>query len=615
MTSKYSDPGVNISLKVFHLYTQKLLSRFHEGGKLGFPHVDPGAECPTVKVPELKPKPVKDVAIVGAGVAGLYAAMLLKEKNHEFNVHIYEASERIGGRLYTHRFENKSAINTPAKAGEYDYFDVGAMRFPETPVMEKTYELFRMLKIPLLPYNISNEANWMCYNGVRKQKAGMANAWAGDPFRVSKKNKGNVPDEYACQDPSALLEKEIAPFIKKLVENPDTALDELIDHYDHYSTRSYLTSKGYPPAVVNWIETMSYGTGWFDRALIETILEQLAFSYDRPSSTDLKWRCVKGGSEMIPMKMVEWLQTNAKKTTIHTRHRVVAVDYKDGKLTVSGISHPLQTGDPASFRDTYDQVIFAIPPPCLRMIDLDTCELDYDQRSAIRQLQLAPSSKIGMKFKTAWWAGVNQDIVGGQSTTDRTARTIVYPSHGSGESTVLIASYTWTQDSSMLGAMMHGPGSAEEERLKQIILKDLAIVHDLPLKTLLDEFEYMYAFDWSHNPYAMGGFGLFGPSQFREFYRHVTRPAARGQIHFIGETFSSTHGWVAGALESAERGICQLLQYHQRAVELEGARDGMNVLEAFLKEWNPALEVDKNTLWLQFLASQLLQREEFDKTA
>lgn len=56
----------------------------------------------------------------------------------------------------------------------------------------------------------------------------------------------------------------------------------------------------------------------------------------------------------------------------------------------------------------------------------------------------------------------------------------------------------------MLGAMMHGPGSAEEERLKQIILKDLAIVHDLPLKTLLDEFEYMYAFDWSQNPYAMG---------------------------------------------------------------------------------------------------------------
>jgi monoamine oxidase len=42
----------------------------------------------------------------------------------------------------------------------------------------------------------------------------------------------------------------------------------------------------------------------------------------------------------------------------------------------------------------------------------------------------------------------------------------------------------------------------------------------------------------------LGAFGLFGPSQFRNLYRHVTRPAARGQMHFVGETFSTTHGYV-----------------------------------------------------------------------
>jgi monoamine oxidase len=55
-----------------------------------------------------------------------------------------------------------------------------------------------------------------------------------------------------------------------------------------------------------------------------------------------------------------------------------------------------------------------------------------------------------------------------------------------------------------LGAMMHGPGSPEEERLKQLMLADLSYIHDKPLKELEEEFEYMYAFDWQNNPLAMG---------------------------------------------------------------------------------------------------------------
>jgi monoamine oxidase len=48
--------------------------------------------------------------------------MLLKEDKHEFKVDIYEASDRIGGRLYTRRLDGKSAIGTPVPGGEYDYF-------------------------------------------------------------------------------------------------------------------------------------------------------------------------------------------------------------------------------------------------------------------------------------------------------------------------------------------------------------------------------------------------------------------------------------------------------------------------------------------------------------
>jgi NADPH-dependent 2,4-dienoyl-CoA reductase/sulfur reductase-like enzyme len=63
--------------------------------------------------------------IVGAGIAGLYIAMILKELGISFD--LVEASDRAGGRLYTHRFSE----------APHDYYDVGAMRWSEFPMMKK----------------------------------------------------------------------------------------------------------------------------------------------------------------------------------------------------------------------------------------------------------------------------------------------------------------------------------------------------------------------------------------------------------------------------------------------------------------------------------------------
>jgi hypothetical protein len=89
--------------------------------------------------------PEMRVCIVGAGAAGLFTAMIfdwLKEKSKcrvipELNISydIFEANprERLGGRLYTYKFPS-----TPKyQSGDHDYYDVGAMRFPENPVMKR----------------------------------------------------------------------------------------------------------------------------------------------------------------------------------------------------------------------------------------------------------------------------------------------------------------------------------------------------------------------------------------------------------------------------------------------------------------------------------------------
>lgn len=89
------------------------------------------------------PKPTNNdpltVAVVGAGCAGLFVPMIfnklratLKEKNLPdlpVNCEVFEAGpeNRLGGRVYTYKFSKDP----------HDYYDVGAMRFPEIKIMKR----------------------------------------------------------------------------------------------------------------------------------------------------------------------------------------------------------------------------------------------------------------------------------------------------------------------------------------------------------------------------------------------------------------------------------------------------------------------------------------------
>lgn len=110
-------------------------------------------EIPAQKIPELPsfdphkrlPSEMK-VCIVGAGAAGLFTAMVfdwLKEKckteeklsdlNISYDIFEANSEERLGGRLYTYKFPPTNEYTR----GDHDYYDVGAMRFPDIPIMKR----------------------------------------------------------------------------------------------------------------------------------------------------------------------------------------------------------------------------------------------------------------------------------------------------------------------------------------------------------------------------------------------------------------------------------------------------------------------------------------------
>lgn len=152
------------------------------------PSFAPGFGTDPPKAPEA-PSPLFHVGIVGGGMAGLYTAMILKSLGLSYEV--LEASGRPGGRVWTHRFSDAPG----------DYYDVGAMRFPDIPIMKRVFELFKTLGITkdesnnpeqgkLIPYYFKGPNNPLYYNNILVPDGKVH----GDEFHVSTSNGGMVPD-------------------------------------------------------------------------------------------------------------------------------------------------------------------------------------------------------------------------------------------------------------------------------------------------------------------------------------------------------------------------------------------------------------------------------------
>ena len=157
----------------------------------------------------------------------------------------------------------------------------------------------------------------------------------------------------------------------------------------------------------------------------------------------------------------------------------------------------------------FSHVISTLPLPVLRTFDLRKAGLSPMQTNALRDLNYGPSIKIGLQFKRAWWtldkdkSGRPLNIIGGQTYTDRPLRTVVYPSFGdvmAGKTTTLIASYCWTEDATQLGSLI----GKDDERLKALVLRELAEIHNVEVNDLYKELIDLFAWDWTHNPYTMG---------------------------------------------------------------------------------------------------------------
>ena len=211
------------------------------------PDVDVGAISYRDAAPK-RPEVCKEftIGILGAGVAGLYTALMIDSLGPESGItyQILEADERIGGRLYTHKFEG----HTPNDyyVGPSPWYstialtsclrqDVGAMRFPHIPPQQRTFDLFNHLGLSkkLIRYIMSNDENDILYfNGTAMTVDQYNASFAPDPFATG---SGINPKEAEARFNAAIY-----PFKKELRDNFDKGWDMLMKE-DKHSMRTYLS--------------------------------------------------------------------------------------------------------------------------------------------------------------------------------------------------------------------------------------------------------------------------------------------------------------------------------------------------------------------------------------
>jgi monoamine oxidase len=483
------------------------------------------------------------LCIVGAGMAGLYIALILDTLDIPgISFDFFEASDRVGGRCFTHEFSKIP----------HDYYDVGAMRFPNIPVMDRTFDLFNRTGTnanKITYYYSDGTVNCpMLFNNVRLLKSKTSPEWSTNPFKVD-----GVSNIYAHRNPGDIMSEVMKPYVDALDADPVRGFRKLME-VDHYSIREYLSQK--TPyndyRGIEYLETFSGSTTSFNNAFSEAVIEAIDFAAD-------KWWCIEGGVEVIARNVWKKLRTKPQVKKKVTR---IARDWTTPTSNFPPIRIPRKLAVNIEGADkalSYDTVFCTTTLGCMQKMDLRDAQLNWGQKSAIRGLTYGPATKVAIKFSRPWWITDSGIKFAGIGSTDELIRTCVYPSYnlhdGDQNPTVLLCSYCWTQDALRLGSLVRPDSPNGEDELKEALLQGLARLHDIKYEVIKPLYVTHHAWNWYQDPNTMGAYASFGPADFSTLYPYLTRPAGGGLLHFAGEAMSAHHAWIVGALESGYRAV------------------------------------------------------------
>ena len=441
-----------------------------------------------------------DVIVIGAGLSGLYAAMLLEESG--YSVSIIEGRDRIGGRVYT----LKDLPGNPEAGGNSILGGYGRMR-----------DMADRLNVPLMDYKPRGALSKpeIALGGSVIPKAD----WPSHPL-----NK--MPEGARDRSPSGYIWGVIAR------NNP---LESFEDWYDPKSWKydgpvyGLLRNLGWSDETIAlaYDTNAQYGTSAHDTSLLMWHFIQKWFAtQDEIEPVSLS---AIGGNQRIPEAMA-----NTLKSDIHLGTTVVGVRSEKDHSEV-------HCDDGRVFKAK--RVICSTPLPPLRWVKFDPI-LPANKRAAILNIGQMLITQVHIIPKEPFW---EEDGMDPSMWTDTPAGVVTAQRFG--ESDDEITNFLcWGR-----GHIAQYLDTLGEEEAKARVVRDIETLRPAA-KGKIEAGGFK---SWQLDPFSGGDWVVWQPGQIASHLLDIGKP--EGRIHFCGEHTAMSNRGMEGAMESGERAAFEVL--------------------------------------------------------
>lgn len=511
---------------------------------------------------------VIDVAVIGAGVSGAYAAWRLlgpesegssmledlrRRRRGPLAVSLFESSGRVGGRLFS--------VTPPGMP--HMHAELGGMRYLSShPVVA---DLVDHLGLPSVPFPVDEPKN-LAYLRQRRFTLPQFADPNVVPYDLPAAIRGNTPDE-------ALLS-----VIERFFPNAAS-----MDHQAWDKVKATATADGrklYDVGFWNLLLDAVGQEGWkfLDDgfgygavvANVNGIEAMEASVADFVGSPPPNYLLLRDGYQTMPEELVR--RFVAEGGSVHLHHQVRRIDREtvDGEEVLRLTLSVWPAGQTLTVRARH--VILAMPQRSIELLDPDSFLFSSDQfLSDLGSIIPRPASKLFLGYDRPWWEDLG--LRAGRSVTDLPLRQVYYwgvegdqtGADPANRNALLLASYNDISDVEFWNELLPqpnrlapvaqtrpprpmdavAPGALVEEAQRQ--LREL---HGPDAR--IPDPTVAYFQDWVQDPYgAAYHFWQVGAKSW-EVMPRMRHPLPDANLYVCGSAWSTGQGWVYGALTQAE---------------------------------------------------------------